>query len=73
MISWALYKDAFVIIGQISLFSVPTPIVMPFALSTISGIHYAESPTNTATESAMHLCPADPKVAPINPLSASSL
>ena len=37
-----------------------------FALSTSSGIHSLASPTNTAVDKAIHLCPAAPKAAPIN-------
>jgi len=69
----ALSNEAFVIIGQTSLFSVPAPIVNCFDLSTSSGIQSYDSPTMTATERAIHLYPAEPNVAPIKPLSASSL
>jgi hypothetical protein len=50
-----LSLDSFVIKGAISKFPAPGPPVSVLDLSTISGIHYSASPTNTATEIAMHL------------------
>jgi hypothetical protein len=69
----ALSKAVLLFIGPISGFSCPGPSESVFVLSTISGIQSADSPTNTVVVMAMHLCPADPKHAPIIALIVSSL
>ena len=47
-------------------FNLPPLTLSFFALSMSSGIHSLASPTNTAVDNAIHLCPAAPKAAPIN-------
>ncbi len=54
-------------------FSVPPLTVSVFALATMSGIHFAASPTMTATLVAMQRWPAAPNPAPTSAFSDCSL